>query len=550
MSRQQRLTLVATILGSTIVFLDATVVNVALPAMKSDLNTGLAGQQWIVEAYLLALVSLLLVGGSMGDQFGRRRIFEIGLAGFGITSMLCAVAPSDEFLIAFRALQGMAGALLVPGSLAIVAATFAGAARGKAVGTWTAWTGIATVIGPAGGGFLVEAISWRAIFAVNVPLVIANLILTRRAVAESRNPDAFMGIDFAGIGLSAAGLGGPVFALIEQPSHGWGDPLVFIPLIAGVACFVAFVVHEMRTEHPMVDLSLFRIRNFAFANLTTLVVYAGLIGGTFYIPLFLQQVAGYTALQAGLATTPISVTLFLLSPRFGKIASGIGPRLPMTFGPIVAGCGMLLLLRIGASGDYVSQVLPGVILFALGLSATVAPLTATVLDSVEERHVGIASGINNAVSRMAGLLAIAVIGAVVAGRFGTVLDQKLGAAPLSPPAQREVTDARAAGLAGTDVPRGVPKTEQDRIEPAVDDASVAGFHLGMGVGGGLMIVGGLISAVGIQDPKRRRKPEPAPRAVQAGECGRATVSDLTEPVPGELSPAGAGATSGPPDPPL
>jgi EmrB/QacA subfamily drug resistance transporter len=549
-SRRQRLTLVATILGSTIVFLDATVVNVALPAMKKDLAMGLAGQQWVVEAYLLALVSLLLVGGSMGDQFGRRRLFEIGLAGFGATSLLCAVAPSEEFLIAFRALQGMAGALLVPGSLAIVAATFEGEARGKAVGTWTAWTGIATVVGPAGGGFLVEAISWRAIFAVNIPLVVANLILTRRAVAESRDPDAFMGIDFGGIGLSAAGLGGPVFALIEQPDHGWGDPLVFIPLIAGIACFIAFVVHEMRTEHPMVDLSLFRIRNFAFANLTTLVVYAGLIGGTFYIPLFLQQVAGYTALQAGLATTPISVTLFLLSPRFGKIASGIGPRLPMTFGPIVAGLGMLLLLRMDASGDYVSQVLPGVMVFALGLAATVAPLTATVLDSVEERHVGIASGINNAVSRMAGLLAIAVIGAVVAGRFGTVLDSKLGGVQLSPPAQREVKDARAAGLAGTEVPRGVPNAQQKRIEPAVDDASVAGFHLGMGVGGGLMIFGGLISAVGIQDPRRRRKPVAAPRAVQAGECGRATVSDLTEPVPGELSPVGAGATSAPPDPAL
>jgi EmrB/QacA subfamily drug resistance transporter len=541
-SRQQRLTLVATILGSTIVFLDATVVNVALPAMKGDLNTGLAGQQWIVEAYLLALVSLLLVGGSMGDQFGRRRLFEIGLAGFGVTSALCALAPTDEFLVASRALQGMTGALLVPGSLAILAATFEGEARGKAVGTWTAWTGIATVIGPAGGGLLVDAISWRAIFAVNVPLVIVNLILTRHAVAESRDPDAFMGIDFGGIGLSALGLGGPVFALIQQPDHGWGDPMVFIPLLAGIACFAAFVVHEMRTEHPMVNLSLFRIRNFTVANMTTLVVYAGLIGGSFYIPLFLQQVSGYSALDAGLATTPISVTLFLLSPRFGRIASGFGPRWPMTFGPIVAGLGMLLLLRIEADAQYVSQVLPGVMLFALGLAATVAPLTATVLDSVEERHVGVASGINNAVSRMAGLLAIAVIGAVIAGRFGTVLDQQIGGTKLSPPAQREVNNARDAALAGTDVPRGVPKAEQDRIEPAVDDASVSAFHLGMGAAGGLMIVGGLISAAGIVDPKRRRKPEPAPRAVQAGECGRAHPAELVEPVPGELSAAPAGAS--------
>jgi EmrB/QacA subfamily drug resistance transporter len=548
-SRSQRLTLVATILGSTIVFLDATVVNVALPAMKRDLSMGLAGQQWVVEAYLLALVSLLLVGGSMGDQFGRRRIFEIGLAGFGVTSALCALAPTDEFLVGFRALQGMAGALLVPGSLAIIAATFNGEARGKAVGTWTAWTGIATVIGPAGGGLLVDAISWRAIFAVNVPLVIVNLILTRDSIAESRDPEAFMGIDYGGIGLSAVGLGGTVFALIEQPDNGWGDPLVFVPLLAGVACFAAFIAHEMRSEHPMVDLSLFRIRNFSVANMTTLVVYAGLIGGSFYIPLFLQQVSSYTALEAGLATTPISVTLFLLSPRFGKIASGIGPRWPMTFGPIVAGLGMLLLLlRIGVDAQYLAQVLPGVMLFALGLTATVAPLTATVLDSVEERHVGIASGINNAVSRMAGLLAIAVIGAVVAGRFGAVLNDQLGnTAQLSAPAQREIDNARAAGLAGTDVPRGVPKSEQDRIEPAIDDASVSGFHLGMGVAGGLMILGGLISAVGIQDPKRRRRPETAPRAVQAGECGRGHPSELAEPVPGELSPAPIGASPGPMD---
>jgi EmrB/QacA subfamily drug resistance transporter len=542
-SRQQRLTLVATILGSTIVFLDATVVNVALPAIKDDLDTGLAGQQWIVEAYLLTLVALMLVGGSMGDQFGRRRLFEIGLVGFGITSALCAVAMSDEMLIVFRALQGVAGALLVPGSLAIVAATFEGEARGRAVGTWTAWTGIATVVGPAGGGLLVDAISWRAIFAVNLPLVVVNLLLTRAAVAESRDPDAFMGIDYWGILLSAAGLAGPVFALIQQPTHGWDDPLVFVPMIAGLASFAAFVVHEKRTEHPMVDLSLFRIRNFAFANVTTLVVYAGLIGSLFYVPLFLQQVAGYSAVEAGLATTPSSLTLFFLSPRFGKIASGIGPRWPMTFGPILAGIGLLLLMRVDAEASYVSQVLPGIVVFALGLSATVAPLTATVLDSVAEAHVGIASGINNAVSRMAGLLAIAVIGAVIASQFGSVLDEELSGGSFGPAAQREIENARAAGLAGTDPAQGVPSAEQEQIEPAVDDASVSAFHLGMGIGGVLMIAGGLVSAAGIRDPERRRRPGPVPRAVQAGECARGH-SDVAGPVPGGLSPAAADAGPG------
>jgi len=235
-SRAQRLTLVATILGSTVVFLDSTVVNVALPAIKSDLNTGLAGQQWVVEAYMLTLVALLLVGGSLGDQFGRRRMFVFGLIGFGATSALCAIAPSVEFLVGARALQGVTGALLVPGSLAIVAATFEGEARGKAVGTWTAWTGIATVIGPAGGGALVGLTSWRAIFWVNLPLIAGTVALTLHSVQESRDPDAFRGIDRSGIALSAVGLGGPVFALIEQPTHGWSDPLVWVPLVVGVAC--------------------------------------------------------------------------------------------------------------------------------------------------------------------------------------------------------------------------------------------------------------------------------------------------------------------------
>jgi EmrB/QacA subfamily drug resistance transporter len=354
MSRHERITLIATILGSTIVFLDATVVNVALPSIADDLDAGLAGQQWVVEAYLLALTALLLVGGSLGDQFGRRRMFVAGLVGFGVTSGLCAVAPSDELLVGARALQGIAGALLVPGSLAIVAATFEGAQRGAAVGIWTAWTGIATVIGPAGGGALIGLLSWRAIFWVNLPLVVATVLLTLHSVDESRDPDAYRGIDWAGIGLSAAGLGGPVFALIEQPTYGWGDPLVFIPLVAGIACFAAFLMWEARAEHPMLDLSLFRIRNFWVANLTTLAAYAGLIGGLFFVGLFLQQTAGYSPLEAGLATTPMSVIMFVLSPRFGRFASGVGPRLPMTAGPILGGIGLFLMLRIGANADYVT----------------------------------------------------------------------------------------------------------------------------------------------------------------------------------------------------
>jgi EmrB/QacA subfamily drug resistance transporter len=495
-SRRQRLTLVATILGSTVVFLDSTVVNVALPAIADGLDAGLAGQQWVVEAYMLALVSLLLVGGSLGDQFGRRRVFVVGLVAFGACSALCAIAPSVGFLVAARALQGVAGALLVPGSLAIVAATFEGAARGKAVGTWTAWTGIATVIGPAGGGALIGLTSWRAIFWVNLPLIAATVAMTLHSVEESRDPDAFRGIDWLGIALSAAGLGGPVFALIEQPTRGWGDPVVWISFVAGIACFALFVLHEMRARHPMLDLALFKIRNFTVANLTTLSTYAGLIGGLFFVGLFLQQVAGYSPLEAGLATTPISLILFFLSPRWGRMASGTGPRLPMTLGPIVGGAGLLLLLRIGSGADYVSDVLPGILVFGFGLSATVAPLTATVLDSVEERHVGIASGVNNGVSRVAGLLSVAVLGAVISARFAALTGGNISGGPLT---------AQAAS------------------------ASTSAFHLGIAIAGVLMIVGGLVSAFGIENPQRQREALPSRGSAQAGECGHGANADCTEP---------------------
>jgi EmrB/QacA subfamily drug resistance transporter len=508
-SRQQRLTLVATILGSTIVFLDSTVVNVALPAIAEGLDAGLAGQQWVVEAYMLTLVALLLVGGSLGDQFGRRRMFVGGLVAFGATSVLCAVAPTVEFLVAARALQGVAGALLVPGSLAIVAATFEGEARGKAVGTWTAWTGIATVFGPAAGGGLIDLVSWRAIFWINLPLIALTVWLCLRAVEESRDPEAFRGIDWTGIALSAAGLGGPVFALIEQPTHGWGDPLVWPPLVAGIACFALFLIHEARARHPMLDLGLFRIRNFAVANATTLAAYAGLIGGLFFVTLFLQQVVGYTALEAGLATTPISVLLFVLSPRFGRLASGTGPRLPMTAGPIVAGLGLLLMLRIGADADYLADVLPGVLVFGLGLAATVAPLTATVLDAVPEHRVGIASGVNNGVSRVAGLLAIAILGAVISAHFGSSLDAKLGERPLRPAAERTIADAKAQPLA---VPEtgDLPPSEATRVSAASAAASTSAFHLGLVIAAALMILGGIVSGFGIQDRRPEEAPDPAP----------------------------------------
>ena len=524
MSRSQRLTLLATILGSTVVFLDSTVVNVALPAISDGLDVGLAGQQWVVEAYTLALVSLLLVGGSLGDQFGRRRIFVIGLVGFGITSVLCAISPTDEFLIGARALQGITGALLVPGSLAIVASTFEGEARGRAVGMWTAWTGIATVLGPAGGGALIGITSWRAIFWVNIPLIAATVMLTLHSVQESRDEDAFLGIDWAGIALSAIGLGGPTFALIEQPSRGWSDPVVWGTMVVGIACFALFILREATARHPMLPLGLFRIRNFWVTNLTTLSTYAGLIGGLFFVGLYLQQVAGYSPLEAGLATTPISILMFFLSPRFGRIASGTGPRLPMSIGPVVGGIGLLMLLRVGSDPSYLADVLPGLLIFGVGLSATVAPLTATVLDSVDEHRVGIASGVNNGVSRVAGLLAIAVLGAVISASFGAKLDDQLGAAPLSTAAASAVSEAKEKPLA---VPTadGLSAAEADRVVQAAEDASTSSFRLGIGIAGILMILGGIVAGLGIQNPKRQRQAVPTRGSAQAGECGHSSECD-------------------------
>ena len=513
---RNRWTVIATILGSTVVFLDATVVNVALPALSDDLGVGLAAQQWVVEAYLLALVSLLLVGGSLGDQFGRRRIFILGLGLFGLTSILCAIAPSSAVLIGARALQGFAGALLVPGSLAILAATFEGEERGRAVGTWTAWTGIATVIGPAGGGALVEAISWRAIFWVNVPLIAFTMWLAHRSVRESVNPDADRHIDWVGIVLSAVGLGAPVFALIQQPMNGWGDPIVYGGLIGGIAVFALFLVWERRYRHAMLDLSLFGNRNFSITNIETLVVYSGLIGAFFFITLFLQQTAGYTAIEAGLATTPVSVILFVLSPRFGKLAMSIGPRVPMSIGPIVGGIGLLLMMRVGPSPNYVADVLPGIVVFGLGLAATVAPLTATALNSVPEHQVGIASGINNGVSRVAGLLAIAVLGALIAGSFSSTIDDKLAGTQLSSKAQSAVDAAKDKAL-GTPDTTGLPANEAAEVADAGDDASADAFHLGLAAGGLLMIVGGVIAGIGLRNPRRETQ-YGAPGAAPAGEC--------------------------------
>ena len=487
----KRTVLVASILGSGIVFLDQTIVNVALPSIRASLNGGLAEQQWVVEAYLLTLSSLLLLGGSLGDVLGRRRVFQAGLVGFGVCSVVCALAPSSAVLIAARAVQGVAGALLVPSSLALILDTFGAGERAAAIGTWTAWTGIATVIGPLGGGALIEATSWRWIFLINPIPVAITVMLLRRLPADRRAPGH---VDWIGGLLCVLGLGGAVFGLIEYSVYGWGDPRVFVPLIAGIALLVAFLLWEARVPEPMMPLELFAVRNFAVGNATTLAMYGGLGVATFFLVVFLQQVAGYTPLEAGLALLPITLVIFALSRRFGALADRLGPRLFMSAGPVLAGIGLLLLTRIDAHPDYLTTILPGVLVFALGLSATVAPLTATVLGSVEPGRSGLASGANNAVARIAGLLAIAAVGAVVAAAFASTLDGRVADDPLSRQARSALHAARTRPLVTTAA--GVP-------HEALVDASVHAFRIGIAIAGLLVILGGVISLVGIENPRRR-----------------------------------------------
>ena len=458
MTQRQRLTLVAAILGSSLVSVDSSIVGVALPAIERDLGGGLEAQQWISNAYLLALGSLILIGGSLGDIYGERRVFTVGVAAFGVLSFACALAPTVGVLIAARAVQGAAAALITPSSLAIIVAAFTAKERGAAIGSWTAWGGIASIIGPLAGGLIVDQLTWRWIFALNIPLVAGTLVLVRAAVPASA-PAKGRRIDVVGACLGAASLAGVVFALIEQPHYGWGSAAIIVPLVAGVACAVAFVAYERRTPEPMLELELFSHRNFAVGNLETLSMYAGLGIFFFFLTIYVQQVAGYTALQAGLATLPVTLVTFALSRRFGALADRYGPRLFMGAGPLVAAAGLLPLLRLGRHISYFTELLPGMLVFAFGLTLTVAPLTATVLADSDQGDAGIASAVNNAVARIASLIGVSVVGIVVAGTL--------------------VGDTFAA-----------------------NDASVRAFHEVIAICIGLLAAGGLAGALGIVNPRK------------------------------------------------
>jgi EmrB/QacA subfamily drug resistance transporter len=514
-SRTKQLTLLAAILGTTVVTVDSTVVNVALPAIQDELGGGLAGQQWTANAYLVTLASLILVGGSLGDLFGARRVFELGVIGFGITSVFCAVAPTIELLVISRALQGVCGALLTPAALAVIAATFPPSERGRAIGAWTAWSGIGTVLGPLIGGQLVDSASWRWIFAINVPIVLITLLLVRRVMppAHERAPDAR--VDVVGALLCALGLAGITYGLIEQPRNGWGEPTVLVPLVGGALLFAAFVVWEARSRHPMLPLSLFRRRNFTVGNIETFSMYAGLGLLFFFLVLFLQQVAGFSAIKAGSTTIPVTVVMFLLSMRFGALADRYGPRFFMGVGPLVAAAGLALFLRLDSDVDYLTDLLPGLVLFSVGLAIVVAPLTATVLADADEHNAGIASGVNNAIARAASLIAIAAVGALVASGFGASLRDDLGADAQRPEVARAIEEAERQPLATVAVD-GVPADVRAAVAGASRDASVAAFRMAIVIATGLVAMGGVLGLVGIANPRRRVDAADCPGGQLAG----------------------------------
>jgi EmrB/QacA subfamily drug resistance transporter len=409
------------VLASFVAFLDGSVVNLALPAIADDFGGGLALQQWVLDGYLLALGALILVAGAISDQFGRLTVLRMGLAVFAVSSVLCAVAPSGWVLIAARCLQGVGAAFLVPSSLAMINARFSGAAQARAIGTWTAWTGTAFVIGPLLGGLLVDALNWRWIFGVNiVPLAVTLYLTTRLAADEFATPTNRQRVDVVGAALNAVGLSGAVYALIEGQRLGFSNPAVVAALVAGVACLAAFPLWEARTTHPMMPLHIFTSRNFAVGNVATVFLYAGVSLGMLVVGLFLQETAGLSATEAGLATLPVPVFSFFLARWFGTLAGVHGPRLFMAAGPLIAAVGYVLMLAAGEPFDFWTQMLPGLVIFGFGLSVTVSPLTATILAAVDPAQSGIGSAVNNAVSRIAGLIAVAFAGVIVGGAIDFV----------------------------------------------------------------------------------------------------------------------------------
>ncbi|WP_418121119.1 MFS transporter [Variovorax sp. 160MFSha2.1] len=467
--------LAAAIVGSSMAFIDGTVVNVALPAIQSDLRATAFQAQWVVESYALLLAALLLVGGALGDHYGRRRIFAIGVGIFALSSVACALAGNVQQLIAARAVQGVGGALLVPGSLALISAAYPEKERGKAIGTWSGFSGITAAVGPVLGGFLVDHFSWTWAFLINVPMALLVLWIVWRHVPESRGASASGGLDLWGALLATAGLGGIVYAFIEAPTQGWGSAAVLAALAIGVLGSVAFFVAERKARTPMLPLELLRIGNFSGANLLTLLLYAALGGGLYFFPLNLIQVQGYSATVAGAALLPFIFIMFALSGWAGQLVDRFGPRMPLVIGPAIAAVGFALFALPGVGASYWSGFLPAVVVLGFGMTVTVAPLTTTVMNAVGADLAGVASGVNNAVSRAAAVLAIAVFGALMAWAFDTALAGHLR--EMGATAQLTAfLEGERSKLAGAAIPPGADAATAAAVKRAVAESFVAGFR--------------------------------------------------------------------------
>lgn len=482
--------LAAAILGSSMAFIDGTVVNVALPAIQHALNATVSDAQWVVESYALFLAALILLGGTLGDFYGRRLVFTSGIFLFAVASAWCGLAPDMRQLIAARALQGVGGALLVPGSLAIISATFPAAERGKAIGTWSGFTGITAAIGPVLGGWLIEHFSWRWVFFINLPLAAAVIAISYLFVPESCGEGGKHKLDIPGALLITLGLGCLVFGMIQAPGLGWTNPETWGTTTAGLVAIGLFLWREDRTDSPLLPLRLFRSMNFSGANLLTLLLYAALGAVLFFLPFNLIQVQGYTPTQAGAANLPLILILFFLSRWAGGLVAHYGAKLPLVIGPVVAAAGFLLFARPGIGGSYWTTYFPAMLVLGLGMSGVVAPLTTTVMDSVSEHQAGVASGVNNAVSRVASLLSIAVLGIIAFHVFNSQLQKRLDATNFPEPVKHAVLEQRNR-LTQIEAPSELNADQKIALKRSIDESFLAAFRWVMVVSAGLALLSAL-----------------------------------------------------------
>ena len=495
--------LVATTLASSMAFIDSTVVNVALPTLQVSLNATIVDVQWVIEAYSLLLAALLLVGGSLGDHYGRRRIFLLGVAVFALASAWCGCAFDITQLIIARAVQGFGAALLVPGSLAIISNSFSERERGRAIGTWSGFSAITTAIGPVLGGWLIEHVSWRAVFFINIPIALLVIFISLKSVPESSDKES-AGLDWLGAIIGTVGLGALVYGLIESSRLGLGDRSVMLVLVAGILILVLFLFVEARLSQPMLPLPLFRSRTFTATNLLTFLLYAALGGTLFFLPLNLIQIQHYSSTAAGAALLPFILIISLLSRWSGGLITVYGPKLPLIVGPMIVAAGYALFILPGTGGSYWTTFFPPAVVLGLGMAITVAPLTTTVMGSVSQNRAGVASGVNNAVARTAGLLAIAVLGIVMLQVFKHALDWRLAESKL-PASIAKSVEAQSTRLAAITIPEHVDLATKQVIRQAVDESFVAGFRAVMAIGASLAGASALIALTLIKDDSQNHR---------------------------------------------